>query len=210
MHNTNDWYYFIGALDKDTCNKIRNVAKGKWKESGVDTKKDTTDEERITGAKPIPGIDKKVRISDIVWTQEPWIYDTIWPYMEAANEKAGWKYDIRFVESMQITRYKKGGFYDFHKDGMGDHLSAYDAPDNEFTHGNVRKLSITVLLNENYEGGEFQFAVLLHGNRVIVTPEFNKTGSIIVFPSDMAHRVAPVTKGIRHSLVTWFLGPPFK
>jgi len=33
---------------------------------------------------------------------------------------------------------------------------------------------------------------------------------IIVFPSDMEHRVAPVTKGIRYSLVVWFLGPPFK
>ena len=210
MHNTNEWLYFTDGLDKKTCDKIRNAVKGKWSESKIDTKKGTTDEERITGAERIPGIDKTYRISDIVWTQEPWIYDTIWPYMEAANEKAGWKYDIRFVESMQITRYKKGGFYDFHKDGMGDHLSAYDAPDNELTHGNVRKLSMTVLLNENYEGGEFQFAVLLKGNRIIVTPEFNKTGSIVVFPSDMEHRVAPVTKGIRYSLVTWFLGPPFR
>jgi len=44
----------------------------------------------------------------------------------------------------------------------------------------------------------------------ISVPEFNKTGSIVVFPSDMEHRVAPVTKGIRYSLVVWFVGPPFK
>ena len=211
MFNTNEWFYFIEGLDKKTCNKIRNSAKGKWKKSKVHVNnKDTTDEERITGVKPIPGTDKKARISDVVWTKDQWIYDTIWPYMLQANERAGWKYDIRFAESMQITRYKKGGFYYFHKDGKGDHLSAYDLPDKEFLHGHVRKLSMTVLLNSNYEGGEFQFATYNQEECTVETPEFNKTGMIIVFPSDMEHRVTPVTKGVRYSLVVWFLGPPFK
>ena len=210
MFSTNQWFYFTGALDKKTCNKIRNTAKGKWKESEINIKEYITEEERITGAKPIPGIDKKYRISDVVWTTDQWIYDTIWPFMQEANEQSGWKYDITGAESMQITRYKKGGFYYFHKDGRGDHLSAYDMPDSEFLHGNVRKLSMTVLLNSNYEGGEFQFATLNQEKCTIDTPEFNKTGMIIMFPSDMEHRVAPVTKGIRYSLVVWFLGPPFK
>jgi PKHD-type hydroxylase len=83
-------------------------------------------------------------------------------------------------------------------------------PDNEFLHGHVRKLSMTVLLNENYEGGEFQFATYDKEECVIHIPEFNKIGSIVVFASDVEHRVAPVTTGIRYSLVTWFLGPPFK
>ena len=129
--------------------------------------------------------------------------------MEGANERAGWKYDIRGAEDMQITRYKKGEFYYFHRDGKGDHLSAYDEPNKGFLHGNVRKLSMTVLLNDNYEGGEFQFATYNREKCTITTPEFNETGSIIVFPSDIEHRVAPVTKGIRYSLVVWFLGPPF-
>jgi len=219
MFSTTKWYYFINALDKNTCDKIRNAAEGKWSESSVDTQKDITEEEQITAAKPIPvidkkvrisDIDKKVRISDVVWTSDQWIYDTIWPYMEESNEQAGWKYDIRAVESMQITRYKKGGFYRFHRDGKGDHLSTYDMPDSEFMHGHVRKLSMTVLLNDNYEGGEFQFTNYNNEKCEIVTPEFNKIGSIVVFPSDMEHRVAPVTKGIRYSLVGWFLGPPFK
>ena len=210
MYNTNEWFYFVGALDKKTCNKIRNSAKGKWEESEVDAKKVFTAEELITGAKPISGIDKKNRISDIVWTTDQWIYDTIFPYMQEANERAGWKYDITGAESMQITRYKKGGFYYFHKDGKSDHLSAHDMPDNKFFHGNVRKLSMTVLLNDNYEGGEFQFATYSKEKCEIETPEFNKIGSIVVFPSSMEHRVAPVTKGTRYSLVTWFVGPPFK
>ena len=210
MFSTNEWFYFTDGLDKKTCNKIKNSAKDEWKKSKVDIKKGITDEERITGEKPIHGIDKNERISDIVWTTDQWIYDIIWPRMVEANERAGWKYDIKGAESMQITRYKKGGFYCFHKDGKSDHLSVYDKPDNEFLHGHVRKLSMTVLLNDNYEGGEFQFATLYEGKCEIHTPEFNKTGMIIMFASDVGHRVAPVTKGIRYSLVVWFLGPPFK
>ena len=211
MYNTNGWFYFTGGLDKKTCNKIRNSAKGKWEVSEINTNTgEPTAEDRITGSKLIQDIDKNARISDIAWTNDQWIYNTIWPFMEEANEQAGWKYDIKGAESMQITRYKKGGFYYFHKDGKGDHLSAYDLPDKEFLHGHVRKLSMTVLLNSNYEGGEFQFATYNQEECTVETPEFNKTGMIIVFPSDMEHRVAPVTKGVRYSLVVWFLGPPFK
>ena len=211
MHNINDWFYFIGALDKNTCNKIRNVAKNKWKRAIVHVNENITDEERITGITPIPGINKNIRISGTMGTNDQWIYDTIFPYMEEANEQAGWKYDIRAAEGMQLTRYKKGEFYNFHKDGLGDYLSAYDQPENEFLHGHVRKLSMSVLLNDNYEGGEFQFATYKQEKCTIDTPpEFNKIGSIIMFPSDMEHRVTPVTKGIRYSLVVWFLGPPFR
>jgi PKHD-type hydroxylase len=210
MYTTNEWFTFTEGLDKKTCNKIRNSAKGKWKRSEINVKKGApTDEERITGAERIPGINKKARISDNVWTNDQWIYDTIWPYMEQANERAGWKYDITGAEGIQITRYKQGGFYGFHRDGMNDHQSAYDMPGNGVFHGNVRKLSMTVLLNDNYEGGEFQFASYGSEKCTISAPDSNKTGTIVVFPSEMEHRVTPVTKGIRYSLVTWFVGPPF-
>ena len=45
--------------------------------------------------------------------------------------------------------------------------------------------------------------------RMYITPIEATAGSVIVFPSSMEHRVAPVTKGIRYSVVCWFLGPPF-
>ena len=35
-------------------------------------------------------------------------------------------------------------------------------------------------------------------------------GSIVIFPSYIWHRVSPVTKGTRLSLVQWNLGPGFK
>ena len=44
MFNTNEWFYFTEALDRKICNKIRNVAKGNWEQSAVDTKKCITEE----------------------------------------------------------------------------------------------------------------------------------------------------------------------
>ena len=43
-----------------------------------------------------------------------------------------------------------------------------------------------------------------------VLEEMNRQGTVIVFPSDTQHRVTPVTKGVRYSLVNWFEGPAFK
>ena len=128
--------------------------------------------------------------------------------MNKANIEAGWKYDIRAAESSQVTRYKKGGFYNFHRDGSQDHLSKYNNPDNTFMHGHVRKLSMSVMLNDNFDGGAFEFASYAK-EECTITPIEATAGSVIVFPSWMEHRVAPVTKGIRYSLVTWFVGPPF-
>jgi len=209
MYSVNEWYIFHEVLDKKTCNKIKRFAKNNWETSQVDTQQGITDEERRTGKKGDYKSDPKLRISDVSWVTDQWVYDTIWPFMQEANEKAGWGYHIKAAESMQITRYRKGGFYYFHRDGYGDQLSAYQNPQNAFLHGHVRKLSMTTLLSDNYEGGAFEFASYGKEKCNISAPEFNKVGSIIVFPSIMEHRVAPITKGVRYSLVTWFLGPPF-
>ena len=75
-------------------------------------------------------------------------------------------------------------------------------------HGHVRKLSMSVMLNSNFEGGEFEFVTYNKEVGTITSIEAT-AGSIIVFPSSMEHRVAPVTKGTRYSLVCWFVGPPF-
>ena len=210
MQLTNEWYFWTSALDKKTCNKIKALGKNDFKAAQVDTHKGTTDEERKTGRKKEPGEDKKARISDISWTNEQWVIDLVWPYMMGANERAGWNFDITAVESMQITKYKPGSFYTWHRDGPSDCLSVYKMPGNKFIDGNVRKLSMTILLNGNYKGGEFQFVNYNKLENKVETPDFKNAGSVIVFPSFMEHQVVPVTKGTRYSLVAWFVGPPFK
>jgi len=169
-------------LPHETCQKIINLGEGKWNEGVVN---------KNTGTKRV---DDKIRQSDIVWVNDEWIYDLVMPYMFTANERAGWKYNIVSAEECQITRYTPGEFYTWHKDGLGSHKEVYD-------NGNTRKISLSVTLNSDFEGGELQF----HG----LTTHTLEAGSIVVFPSFLDHRVTPVTKGIRYSLIIWFLGPPF-
>jgi PKHD-type hydroxylase len=74
-----------------------------------------------------------------------------------------------------------------------------------------RKLSFSLLLNDDYEGGELEFVLPQYGmelkwNRIALEP---KAGSLIVFPSTLGHRVKPVTKGIRKSIVGWCIGNKF-
>ena len=210
MIRKNDWVAYMEGLDKDTCDKIIRLAEEKLEPVGEETY-----DRHIENSK-----DEK--ITDIVWTDERWIYDAVWSYMAQANEESGWKYEINSAENMQIARYKEGMFYDWHPDGRGDHFGVYKNIGNPLVHDRVRKLSMAVLLNDDYEGGEFQFATYHHQE-----PEMEKTwkdrdaphnrtdiiekniGTVIVFPSDIWHRVKPVTKGIRYSLAIWFLGPPY-
>tara|TARA_Y100001949_G_C15796246_1_gene247204 strand:+ start:57 stop:632 length:576 start_codon:yes stop_codon:yes gene_type:complete len=191
MFSRNIWYYFTEAIDKDTCDKIRSLADDKWMTAETHAEK------------------QDIRQSSVAWIHDQWLYDIIWQYMRKANNDAGWKYEIHTAEDMQITRYKPGDHFNWHRDGQNDHLSAY-TENNPILLNRVRKLSMTILLNEDYEEGEFQFATYGKEKCDIHTPEYNKTGTVIVFPSDVEHRVAPVSKGIRYSLVAWFLGPPFR
>ena len=182
----NEYCYWDKIISHKTCKKLIDLGKGNWDRAKLKEEK----------------YDKNVRKSDIVWIKEQWVYDLIWGYMMSANEHAGWKYDIVAAEDCQITRYTKDGFYTWHKDGTGSHNEVMNEPDNKFLHGNTRKLSMSIVLNSNFEGGDLE----LYMEEV---PRLEE-GSIIVFPSFMEHRVAPVTKGIRYSLVAWFVGPPFR
>jgi PKHD-type hydroxylase len=77
----------------------------------------------------------------------------------------------------------------------------------------VRKLSISVQLSDcsEYEGGELEFQPrdVQDPNHTIACTEAQTKGSIIIFPSYVWHRVKPVTKGTRYSLVIWNLGRPY-
>ncbi len=179
MNDGIDYWWWDKECSHEICQKLINLAKGNWKKATISDKS-------------IDGIRK----SDIVWTKERWVYDLISPYMITANEKAGWKYNIVAAEDCQVTRYTKDGFYTWHHDGMGSH----DEVQND---GNTRKLSMSIILNSNFEGGDFEMRGF--ENKI---PRLEE-GSIIVFPSFIEHRVAPVTKGIRYSLVVWFVGPPY-
>jgi PKHD-type hydroxylase len=69
-----------------------------------------------------------------------------------------------------------------------------------------RKLTIIVQLSDedDYDGGNL---VVQNYENFQIMPR--KRGTIIIFPSFLLHKVEPVTRGIRNSLVTFAYGPPF-
>ena len=154
---------------------------------------------------------RKKRNSNVVWLDERWIYNEIQPYIHIANKNAGWNFQFDFTESCQFTKYNKGQFYGWHTDSWE---LPYNAPKDPNLHGKIRKLSITISLSDpkDYKGGELEFQLRNKDKAQLIRkcPEIKPRGSIVVFPSFVWHRVKPVTKGIRHSLVAWNLGFPFK
>ena len=198
---SNDYWCWEKEIFPEVCKKIIKLGKGKWNQAEI-----FGTENKWTHKSGIKQSLDNIRKSDVVWIRGQWVYDLIWKYMSAANEQAGWKYNIIAAEDCQITRYTKDGFYSWHKDGIGSHNDVHNEPDsNEFLHGNTRKLSMTIVLNSNFEGGDFEMLGLDDENKI---PKLEE-GSIIVFPSFMEHRIIPVTRGTRYSLVAWFVGPPF-
>lgn len=97
------------------------------------------------------------------------------------------------AEPIQYTVYSSDdeGFYDWHID-MGSDKAR-------------RKLSLVCQLSDpsEYDGGELQFNI----GKVIVAEK--EKGAVILFPSYLLHRVTPVTRGVRRSLVLWVEGPAF-
>jgi len=186
-----EFWVFQNALNKETCQRIIDLSENKWVKGRIISK----------GEDAVGTVATKERSSDVVWSSDDWLYNICWDFLNTANINAHWNFEISACEAMQITRYKKNGFYDFHQDGNG--FTRRNIPEDELIHGKVRKLSMTIVLNENYEGGEFEF----FGEKNLIK---EKMGTVIVFPSYMVHRVRPVTKGIRYSLVAWFSGEPFR
>jgi len=138
--------------------------------------------------------DNAIRSSSNSWLfWDQWIAGICYNIMVSAN-KEYFKYDLNHFDSqIQATIYKEGDHYDWHTDPI---------PNDS---GLERKLSMTLLLNEDYEGGELEFEYKPWHQKV--KP---KSGDAYIFPSWIPHRVLPVTKGKRISLVAWMNGPHWK
>jgi PKHD-type hydroxylase len=151
----------------------------------------------------------KHRQSHIAWLHDEWIYKEIRPYIHKANKEAGWNFEWDLSESIQFTHYQLNYHYGWHRDAADRPYSGLD----KSRDGKIRKLSVTISLSapEDYRGGNLEFNFFNNiKSKAQVCEEIKPQGSIVVFPSFVYHRVTPVTKGTRYSLVLWQLGKPFK
>ena len=83
-----------------------------------------------------------------------------------------------------LLKYETDGFYIEHVDHSAN---------------NIRTVSCSIILNDDFEGGEFGFFSRAH----IIKPS---KGDVIMFPSNFIyrHEIMPVTEGTRYAIITWF------
>jgi PKHD-type hydroxylase len=137
-----------------------------------------------------------IRKSTIAWIdiQEDsrWLYEKVWNTFQAVNR--WFNFDLfGLVDEIQFARYGVGDSFGWHLDTGGGQTS-------------TRKLSMSVQLcgGDEYSGGDLE---------ICACPQLEphrRRGTIIVFPSFLAHQVTLVSHGTRCSLVAWAHGPPFK
>jgi len=211
MNLFNNYWYFKSAIPSKICDDIIKYGLSQketmGKVGGFENENPTI--EQIKNA-------KRKRNSDVAWLADPWIYREIHPYVHKANKNAGWNFQWDFSEPCQFTKYKLNQYYDWHCDSQTEIYSDHKDTDR---YGKIRKLSMTCQLTDGseYEGGELEFDFKDYAphmrdedKHLIKVKEILPKGSIVVFPSHAWHRVKPVTKGVRYSLVAWHLGYPFK
>lgn len=186
MNNLENYIKIYSKLDKEFCNKIiLELKKANWEQHKFYDNKNNTFQSQ-SGSKELDvtwdNIPSRKELTDKTW-------ETVKKYiLEDLNKSYfdGWQ----GFTHIRFNRYKKTKLMALHCDHIH---SMFD--------GNVKGipiLSVLGLLNDDYEGGEF---FMFDEEKEIKL----KAGDIMIFPSVFLypHRVAPVTKGVRHAFVAW-------
>lgn len=182
-----NWVHFENFLSKKECEEI--ISHGR----SLDLKEALINHEDRIGVE-----DHEIRESKIAWlTPNPtteFLYRRLVDVIKDGNGQY-FNFDLSSLDEMiQFTEYNApSGKYDMHID---KHFL-----------GKVRKLSAIIQLTDpsEYEGGDVE--IIFKKEPDVMS---KNQGSLILFPSYMVHRVAPVTSGTRNSLVCWVTGKPFK
>jgi PKHD-type hydroxylase len=209
------FYVFPRAIPKKECKRLTKYC---LKHSNFE--KASVINKGYTDSDPEPMMiddrarnDPKVRKTNISWVKDKdnEVNAIAWHYLREAN-KINFKYKLDYFQPIQFGQYKDGGHYDWHQDASGQN-----------PHGESRKLSLVIPLTDpsTFEGGKLEFYggdrpmedLDLGDGNVVPAEQIKKDiatqGSVIVFDSRDFHRVTPVTKGVRYSIVCWTVGPNF-
>ena len=143
--------------------------------------------------------DDDLRSTEISWIDtrtNPRLYNLLGTAIHRANDDL-YRYSLTYLETLQYSVYSadKKGHYSVHSD------AGLKGQNND-----SRKISFSCLLNDpsEFEGGSLTLMPDSIGYPIQL-----KKYEICFFPSWMPHKVVPVTKGTRISLVGWVHGPDF-
>jgi PKHD-type hydroxylase len=140
-----------------------------------------------------------VRITRLAWIEPnadtTSFYDRVAQIVRQLNQRF-YRFALTGLENFQYTVYHgpEGGHYDWHIDYGRQNARP-------------RKISLSVQLSDpaDYDGCELHFQV---DSKPAIAPRTR--GTVIAFPAFFLHRVTPVQRGVRKSLVAWATGPEFR
>lgn len=183
MRNT--WWYYENFFNLKTVKEINKIARQKKDKSATDSK--------------ARDVSKICEVAVFNYGYARHILDPLNEYIDYINqEEFGFDlYPMTPYQTLNHNTYKANnkGHYDYHIDGEN--------------HDKINTSKITCLINlseKSYEGGDFY---IFHGGENKIE-QLNTSGSIVMFPSFLNHRVSLVTKGERISLAIWRKGPHLK
>ena len=175
------------VFSPEQCQKIIDMGESLKKEQA-----------QVGSSMPQGKQDTEKRITSISWIpfdKLPEMYNDLDNLIQRTNVNHFGFDGVRITEQAQYTHYPVGGFYDWHTDN--DIVGMAEPP--------VRKISMTLLLSPENEFEDGELELVSTGKKVKL-----KQGQAVLFASFIPHRVTPVTRGERKSLVMWFGGPSFR
>jgi|KBSSwiStaDraftv2_1062776.scaffolds.fasta_scaffold740686_2 PKHD-type hydroxylase len=144
-----------------------------------------------------------IRTTQVAWVRRNDQTEDLYLRMEAVVLRLNaehFRADLSGLSTMQYAVYRESdsGYFDWHSDYGRDRKDPGQEP---------RKLTLSLQLSdgESYEGCDLESRAVWHQD---VAPR--ERGTLVAFRSTVLHRVTPITRGLRKSLVIWAAGPEYR
>lgn len=178
-----DYYYWKDFYTKNDIKKLKNLI--------------LDNENKMYEDIPAWTDNKKLKfineVKAVEWKHLNNFFKDILQEIKVANrDNFGLQFDDPLdIDNVLLQNYYKNNEYIWHKDGSNN-------PNHDF--------KFTVLINvslEKYKGGEFQ--LFTNGGEMTIE-EYNNPGCVIIFKSEIPHRVKKIIEGERSSVAFFLRG----
>jgi PKHD-type hydroxylase len=188
-----EWCYFKSHFNDEMCDIIINDCLA------------IPSQDALVGSGNGEIVDQQVRKTKVrFFNSNDWkyryIFDEVWKMAVQANHDF-FNVHITKLDFLQFGEYSEDQFGEYK-----EHHDVFWLNEDPIYH---RKISMVIQLSDpqSYVGGDLQFTDCMH---VPPEDELRMRGTSVFFPSFFKHRVLPVTRGTRYSLVAWFEGPKWR
>jgi len=85
------YWVFQNVLSPEMCEQIINLGKNRWMQGKI-VEKSELDKGKV---------DTKTRKTDVAFSNDDWLYEVCWSYLNTANRNSNWNFEISSCEPMQ-------------------------------------------------------------------------------------------------------------